>query len=584
MSRRTHLVIYFIGIFLIGLIFTWIRMPMLTIENSVKGWNSDYAIFVMIGEDILSGKDFSFFYWGGNYLGPLNGFFMGLTQKIMELFGYQQTVHTLPEIPFVIGPLAASINCLWMMFAGTFFYGLAFLRLYSVWETLLACLLLSIGGESFIRFSLRPLGPEVSYFLGGLLCWRGLALIQNPSRLNQIIFGFLFGFSWWMNQIVVFVLVPIFYFLVSNTEEYKNLRSHLRLNDRFLLRTEKLGLGSLNKFLKYFLHFLYGLLAINFLMGSVISLIGGVNERFLGVKLKIHNGFSPMKTSLLIFIATQFMIWLFKDPKSKKTLKEIFIRIRFFLFGLVIGYGPVIVGRILKLYEKGYKPNFKFVALKHIPIFWYNIITDFFPRLLVPKEWYFLAPLLFILIFTSLKTAYNNRKSVSNYLKAMPVSPPIESIFWGVFLFNFLYVFLCERVHENYVYRTAFRYALLTLPIFSLFFVTLWRRYQKRVVGITLSLITILTFGSGQYLQGQKFLKVMQSQSNNREKIELILNSDCELFQNDYWDTYLYEYLTQRQKKFVVKDDQRGLDRTRKRTDHYKSLDFKKCQDFIPLN
>jgi hypothetical protein len=96
----------------------------------------------MQGEDIKQFKDFAFYYWGGNYQGLFNSITMAFTQSVMEWFGHVQEVPVVAGKKYVISPLAASITCLWTFFAGTIFFGLAFRRLYSVWESLLACLLL----------------------------------------------------------------------------------------------------------------------------------------------------------------------------------------------------------------------------------------------------------------------------------------------------------------------------------------------------------------------------------------------------------------------------------------------------------
>ncbi len=584
MSNKKYY-IFWPGVILIGIIFYCIRAPMLTIENSLKGWNSDYAIFVMMGEDILTGKGFPFFYWGGNYLGPLNSFLMGLTQRVMELFGYQQAIPFIPGTSFTIGPLAASINCLWMFFVGTLFYGLAFIRLFSVWETLLACLIISIGGESFVRFSLRPLAPEVAYLLAGLITWRGIATIQSPSKTNKVIFGFLFGFSWWMNQMTIFALAPIFYYFISQNQYYKTLRTQFHFKDRILLKMKSLGLSPLAKPLKYFLSFAYSLIAINFLMGVYIAAAGGINERLFGVKLKIHNGFSPMKTSLLIFLGIQFIIWFFKDRDSKTIMRNIFIKLKFFFIGFFLGYGPVLLGKLLGLYKKGYKPSFKFVPLMHLPAYWRDLVLDFFPRLLVSKEAVYLLPLLSILLVTALFTIKRHYPTIKNYFLAMPVKPPIHSILWGTLLFNLFYVLFCERVRDNYMARTAFRYALLSLPILAIYVTTIFRRIPNMNVGIITTLLAFVPFTLGQYSQGQAQLKKMMAATDHRDQLERIMQSECEIFFNDYWETYLYEYLLQHQKRFAVKDGQRGQDRTREHTKLLNQSPKKKCLDYkvMPL-
>lgn len=570
MNKTKENLIYFVGIALIAILYTYIRLPMLNIEDSLRGWNSDYAIFVMMGEDIKTFSDFPFYYWGGNYLGPLNNASMAITQWVMEIFGFGQEVPLLSGKVFTISPLAASINCLWMLFMAIFFYGLAFKRIYSVWESLLACLLLSIGDAMLIRFSLRPLAPEVALLLGGLITWRGLILIQEPTSRNQFIFGFLFGFSWWMNQITVFALVPIFYYFVSQSSQYHYLRGEIKLVDRIRLRTEALGWKKLSKVWRFFLGFIYGLGIINFLMGVVIAIMGGIDERVWGVKLKIHNGFSPMKTSVLIFLGTQFLMWFFLSSNTKEKIKKAFFPIKAFLYGLALGYGPVILGRIFKLYDKGYKPQFKFVPLEHLFSYWNKLIFDFFPKLMIYKNTR-IEVLFFILFLISLLFILKkNSTTILTYITAQARKPPIESALWGTVLFNFIYVVICERSRDQY----AFRYAILSLPILSIYLVTLHRRIQPKVIGVTLTILLSLTFGYAKYQQGHNKLNVMKNETNLQDKLQILIDSDCEIFFSNYWNTYVYEYLLQHEKKFAVV---RGQDRTEKRTKDLKALNLKKC-------
>jgi hypothetical protein len=570
MSKKLENLIYLVGMIFIAILYTYIRLPMLNLEDSFRDWNSDYAIFVMMGEDIKTLQDFPFFYWGTNYLGPLNNAAMALTQWIMEQFGYFQEVPFIPGKKFVIGPLAASLNCMWMLFSGIFFYGLAFKRLFTVWEALFACLLLSVGDAMFIRFSLRPLAPEVAVFLGGLLTWRGISLAQNPNSKNQILFGFLFGFSWWMNQITVFAIVPVLYYFISQSSEYKFLRENISLKSRLFLQTEQLGWGQLHSAWKAFLAFVYFIISLNFLMGFVIALTGPVNDRFWGIKLKIGNGLAPMKTSILIFGVTQFLMWFLMRENSKEKIHNVLKTLRYFIIGFAIGYGPVILGKVFKLYKTGYGPRFILLPLKYVIPYWTLLIEDFYPRLLLHKDKTLLIPFFILFLGSLFYLICKNKEDIISYVFAKAQKPSIHSLLWGAAFFNFVYVILCDRSRSQY----AFRYAILTLPVISIYLVTLFRRIPIKVIGITLTLALSSLFGYAKYHQGQQRLSQFKNADTRMNVLKSIIDSDCEVFYSNYWGSYVFEYLLQHEKRFVPT---RGEDRTPEESNRLKSSTLKKC-------
>jgi len=559
--------IFALGIFIIAIVYTYVRYPMLTFENSVKGWNSDHAIFVMMGEDIKNLVNFPFYYWGGNYLGPLNNTAMVLTQYILNLLSIKQAAILQPEVMYSISPFAASLTCLWLFFLGTVFWGIAFRRFFNLYESLLACLLLSVGGGLFMRTSLRPLAPEVAYLLGAIIIWRGALLIESNTKKNQLFFGFIFGFSWWMNQITVFTLAPVFFYFISQNQYFQELRIRPHILSRLLLKEDAMGISSIHKGLKGFLYFLYALALINFSLGFLIALIGGVNDHFLGVRVKIHNGVSPMKTSILIFVITQILLWFFKGKNAKG---KIIGKLTFFLIGTAIGFGPVLIGRIFKLYKKGYTPHFKLVPIEHLREYWARLFSDFIPRLLAPNETFFIIPLFVMIIFPIAYSIYRNRQIVGNYLIAMPGKIDKVSILWAIPLFNFVYIFICERSRDQY----AFRYAILSLPVIAIYFATLHRRIPIKLIATPLTIVACIIFANAQYKQGQKQISSYIMASSHKQKIKILLKSECEVFFSNYWNTYIYEYFLQHQKRFAVV---RGQDRTPEKTAILKASSLKKC-------
>lgn len=574
MSNKIKLSIFWVGIVLAFILYLYVRWPLLNFEDSFKYLSSDHAIFIMMGEDIKTLTHFPFFYWGGTYLGPFANAFMALVQIIADALGIVHTLPTNPEVRYIISPLTAVISTSLLQFFGYIFFGLGFLRFFSVWETLLAIFILCLGNWLLVLSSLRPLGPEVVLCLGGVLFWRGLCLIENNNKWNQLLYGFLFGFSWWMNQTVVFVIAPLLYYFVSKTEEFKGLRSNLKIKDRFLLRLENLNLKPIPKGLKYFLHFLYFIALLNLLMGIYISIIGEVNGRYFGIKLKILNGFGPIKSSSMIFIGTQFLLWFFKDSseQSKRIIKENLIKLKYFLIGLAIGYGPVVLGKWLKWYPPGYGPTFKFVPAKHVIGWWQTLLTNFLPDAILSKETIIILPFS-ILILISLSIAIvSHYKTIKDYLLAKFKQHPTSSLLWMIAGSNLIYIAFADRTRTEF----AHRYAILIIPVISIFCVSCWRFFSSRYkfFGVLTAMSLSLLLAEGFRREGTKFLMTMKNTESLVDKMKILHESECEVFHSNYWNSYVYEYYMQKTKRFIV---ERGQDRTPLLTGYLKNLNAKHC-------
>lgn len=574
MSHKLKLTIFWIGIILCAFIYYYVRLPILNFEDSFKYLSSDHAIFIMMGEDIKTLTHFPFFYWGGTYLGPFANSFMALIQLIADVLGIAHYVPFYPEVKYIISPLIAVISTTILQFLGYVFFGLGFLRFFSVWETLLAIFILTLGNWLLMLSSLRPLGPEVVLCLGGLLFWRGVDLIENNTKRNQLIYGFLFGFSWWMNQTVVFVIAPLLFYFISKSSEYSVLRSNLKIKERFYLRLEEINLNPIPKALKYFLHFLYFVALINLLMGIYISIIGEVNDRFWGIKLKILNGFGPIKTSFMIFIGTQFLLWFFKDKegKAKEIVKDIINRTKYLIAGIALGFGPVIIGKWLKWYPPGYGPTFKFVPAKHVSGWWQTLATNFLPDVLLSKDAFISLPFFAILITVIGTAIFKNKQTIKGYLLGLADNYPKSSLLWMIAGSNLIYIALADRTRTEF----AHRYAILMIPVLCIFCVTTWRFFSQKYKtwGLILSFSSSILLIFAAYTEGQKFLTTMKESESWIPKIQILKESECEVFHSDYWNSYVFEYFMQKQKRFIV---ERGQDRTPPLTGYLKNLKAKHC-------
>ena len=184
--------------------FLLVRLPLLTREGVIRGWNSDSAIFGLMAKKIHDGTGFDVFFWGQNHLGPLTSILAAAIRKAFL-------------DPAGVGPEGGALALrLASMIEIAFAIGVSFLalqRLFGYAIALVAGLWLAAGPSFLVRVSAVPMGPEMSLALGSVLLLLAAHAITNapggPDRpVRQFSFGLVAGLGWWMNQTVVFVIAP----------------------------------------------------------------------------------------------------------------------------------------------------------------------------------------------------------------------------------------------------------------------------------------------------------------------------------------------------------------------------------------
>ena len=186
-------------------VFVLVRLPLLTKEASVRGWNGDTAIFGLMAKKIHDGKGFDVFFWGQNYMGPLTpALAAAIRTTVLDPAGLQEEG----------GPISLRLALMSEIAFGIAFTFLAFTRLFGRAIAAATGLWLAIGPPFFIRLSAEPRGPEMSFALGSVLLFLGAGLLTRPHPFlehpaGRFLFGLLAGIGWWMNQTIVFVLLPV---------------------------------------------------------------------------------------------------------------------------------------------------------------------------------------------------------------------------------------------------------------------------------------------------------------------------------------------------------------------------------------
>lgn len=185
--------------------FILVRLPLLTKEASVRGWNGDTAIFGLMAKKIHDGRGFDVFFWGQNYMGPLTPALAAAIRTTMldpaglgdEGGPISLRLASMSEIGFAI--------CL--TFLGlTRLFGWAIAAAAGLW--------MAIGPPYLLHLSASPRGPEMSFALGSILFFLASGALTRPRpfldlSFGHFVLGLLAGLGWWMNQTIVFVLLPV---------------------------------------------------------------------------------------------------------------------------------------------------------------------------------------------------------------------------------------------------------------------------------------------------------------------------------------------------------------------------------------
>jgi hypothetical protein len=190
----------------IVVVFVLIRLPLLTNEAAVRGWDGDGAIFGLMAKKIHDGRGFDVFFWGQNYMGPLTPALAAAIRKTMlDPAGIGEEG----------GPISLRLASMSEIAFGICFFFLGLVRLFGRPIAAAAGLWMAIGPPFFIRLSAGVrLGPEMSFALGSVLFFLAAGVLTRPHPVldrpsGHFVLGLIAGFGWWMNQTIVFVLLPV---------------------------------------------------------------------------------------------------------------------------------------------------------------------------------------------------------------------------------------------------------------------------------------------------------------------------------------------------------------------------------------
>jgi MFS family permease len=162
-----------------------LRVPAL--YNSKFDFNSDEAVNALVMKHMLEGREFSFFNWGTNYYGIVEGLF---AVPFVALFGYEPLAFKLSAL---VGFLILQVS--------VFLLGR---RLYGTNAGIAAAAFLSVLSPMLIVWSTLASG---GYCLivgwGTITALYALRLARRPSAAGAAVLGWLLGFGLYIYQLYV---------------------------------------------------------------------------------------------------------------------------------------------------------------------------------------------------------------------------------------------------------------------------------------------------------------------------------------------------------------------------------------------
>jgi 4-amino-4-deoxy-L-arabinose transferase-like glycosyltransferase len=162
-----------------------LRVPAL--YNSVYDFNSDEAVNALVMKHMLEGREFSFFNWGTNYYGIVEGLF---AVPFVALLGYEPLAFKLSAL---VGFLILQVS--------VFLLGR---RLYGTSAGIAAAAFLSVLSPMLIVWSTLASG---GYCLivgwGTITALYAFHLARRPSVVGAALFGWLLGFGLYIYQLYV---------------------------------------------------------------------------------------------------------------------------------------------------------------------------------------------------------------------------------------------------------------------------------------------------------------------------------------------------------------------------------------------
>ncbi len=475
------------------LFFVW-HSPLLTPDGRVRGFNSDAAIIALMGKKLLDGRGFDIFFWGQNYVGPLTSMFIAAAGAFTG----------------GVDPLALRIGTLTEVLLGILLMGWAVSRIdgRAAIATMFA---LAITPPVILRMMITPLGAEMAFVLAAAL----LALML--SRAPALAIGVVAGFSWWMNQQVVFTLMAGALVYAFRSPAVRR-ELHL-LRDRWALRGEVLGWRPMPGVV-HALAWLSTRVGVALLIVFVVFDLAAIDV----VPFVFGRAVDAL---LLIFLPLIVLPLMFGEWRRWRVERRSLAPMALFAAGFVIGYAPVWLGAIFGWYERTYVFAFRM----NYPSGMVEQVRSFGA---VAAHWTGAAPGVLgalygitLLIFLA-AGAWNARSEARILLALVPFA-------------NLAFYLLAEGAKPHYLIASVgMLFALAALGA-----VDLWRK--QRALVIAGALIATLSLGATAREMHRDLLR----EPDPRPLLADVETAGCKVCYADFWIAYRYRLLDEERRAWI---------------------------------
>lgn len=535
---------FYFSLIIISIYYFVSYLPAYSYEYSLHAIVSDTAVFGLMAHDLISGSNFPWYYYGQNYMGPFTSMFVVLTQLVLNIFKINQLIPYFGDT-YTISPFAIQFASIIMIYLGNLFFTLGAQHIIGKLNALILFLMLSASTTLLCQSALRPFGAEMAYFFAGLIFYYYFHYSKSKKNaLESFPFGVLLSLSLWANQTVVFVWGAIFIYYFIHSELYLIMWPRLNFKNRLNLSSYGLSKNKKNTLL-----FVQVILFLNFLLGLVVSFFFGVLKY---QNIKIPNGFSHIKSSVLIFLIIHFILEWRLNTEFKKIFIEQIKKTKLFILGFIFGQLPLLIAGIFRFYEKSYTVKFKLIKLVDYPPYLFKLLTHFFNNLFIGQFDNGMWPISIAIVMTLFFIIKDEVKKVVSFRNSM-IFVPVVSI-----CLNIIYIFLAERSREQY----GLRYGILMLPLFYLLLVNGFSSSKKYIKIISCSIFLFLFYKAN--IQRMAIIRAVgEGNSLFLKEIKHFQESNYKTCFADYNDSYRMEFLTGRHVLFVPINSQ---DRTPSRS------------------
>lgn len=505
------------------LVFFGIRLPLLIEPGIWFGWHADAGILGIMAKKIAEGRGFDFFFLGQNWIGPLTSLVAAAIGTLRALLGVE------PHI----GPVSLRLSSFLQICAGIVFIWLALKKSRSQAATLTA-MFLAVGPPLLFPHPDTAFGPEMVWFMGGLLTWFGASELRGPA--HALTFGVLSGITLWMNQGGVFYIAGVACALVRETDWWRSARTRLRIRDRLCFR----GLPPRTRTLLLTLQFV----VVADLAYLIIRDLAGAATLVPGFRWPYGEPIVLLLITHILASAARHESW-FSGPERRALARYLSATI----LGFLVGYGPVILGSIFnwypRLYKFGVRAAYPDEILKNLS----NLFTLGF-RVLYGSA----AAAILALVLAA--TVRFRREWPGDRATVILLATAVANIA------HWIFVYQSGKAH----YLTA---AIPGAWLIAAIGVLNLKRHQPWIAAAAaLALFFSLALGASRQISRTL------AEPDPRPVIATLTSSGCVVCYAEYWTAYKFRFLTNEAFRFIVYQSQ---DRTPQDSARYSRIPGKRC-------